>query len=104
LQDDFVIPRSENTASFTSETTAGLVNHATQVFGVKDDRIESGCVQQEVRMFENFHALACARDGIQENSWSELSAMTQAVIDACLVSMHQRGGGEAIPVLLRDFA
>ena len=77
------------------------MNHATQVFGVKDDKIESGCVQQEVRMFENFQSLSSSGDCIQRNSWSELSAMTQAVIDACLISMNQ---GEVVPVLLRDFA
>lgn len=99
-----MIPRFENTASFISETTAGLVNHATQVFGVKDDRIEAGCVQQEVRMFENFRTLAFAGDCIQMNSWSEVSALTQAVVDACLISMRQRSGGEVVPVVLRDFA
>jgi len=96
--DDFVIPRSENSASFISETTSGLVNCATQVLAVRDEVTDLAC-KQEVRMFEIFDQMARTNDHAQRDSWRELSAMTQAVVDACMLSLQR--AGDPVLVTLR---
>lgn len=122
--DDFVIPRSRTSASFTRETGGGLTDldccatshvetitaSASSTSATITDKYRSqlqpvpiGLEQseQEVRMISEFSRLVywSSKSNTRsptEDYWARIALATQLVLDACMVSM--KSGGKETPV------
>lgn len=99
--DDFVIPRSPSSASYTVEENPQLLDTATRVTSsVTTVEVRDCC--QEANMVKTFESLT--RDSTNRIFWMRVSLMTQAVMDALMQSM--RADGQRVPVapLPEEFA
>jgi hypothetical protein len=102
---DFVIPKSDNEGRLFVETQAvgiPLINHGAYVSTIEDEVKTAACVQ-EAEMFTAMAAYYAFRQGGSlpetlppESYWSQMTLWTQAVTDACLMSMELEGSIVAI--------
>lgn len=100
-----MIPKSDQEARLFLESQAvggPLINLAAQISSLEDEIKTSACCQ-EAEMFSTMAAYHAFRQGGSlpdnlppESYWSQMSLWTQAVTDACLLSMQLEGSIVAI--------
>ena len=103
--DDFVIPRVESKTSLRVESfipgVGSLIDVATRVASTVESLEATSCIPQEALMFQCFRNLMVSKingNNDADRKWRDLTILTQAIIDACFVSMKL--GGEETAVVL----